>query len=153
MYFKINSTITIGTHLQLFYSTRRLSKTYQATMMQANSFAPTMNSLFNYDPKFRANQFVAGGVTPIIKLNSFIQIRPSFYAFVPYRKIKENSDGTASYGERRFSDFQYIGDLTVAAHFSGLSVSAFANYYSSHKNSVSFGLTLGWFMFNERFIE
>lgn len=152
-HFNIGSKLTLGTYAQIFYSTRRLSHTYQSTMMQAGSFTPTMNSLFNYDPKFRANQFVAGGVTPIIRLNSFLQIRPSFYAFVPYRIIKENSDGTASYGKRRFNDFQYIGDLTVAAHFSGLSVSAFANYYSSHKNSVSFGLTLGWFMFNERFIE
>ena len=31
--------------------------------------------------------FIAGGVTPIIKLNSFLQIRPSFYAFIPYRMI------------------------------------------------------------------
>ena len=152
-HFNISSKLTLATYAQMFYSTRRLSHTYQSTMMQAGSFTPTMNSLFNYDPMFRANQFVAGGLTPIIKLNSFLQIRPSFYAFVPYRMIKENSDGTASYGKRRFNDFQYIGDFTVAAQFSNLAVSAFANYYSSHKNSVDFGITLGWFMFNERFFE
>lgn len=152
-HFKINSTITLGTHLQLFYSTRRLSKTYQATMMQAGSFAPTMNSLFNYDPKFRANQFLAGGITPIINLNSFIQIRPSFYAFAPYRIIKENPDGTASYSNKRFNDFQYIADLTAVAKFSNISVSAFVNYYSSHKSTINAGITLGWFMFNERFVE
>ena len=152
-HFRIGEKLSLGTYAQIYYSTRRLSHTYQSTMMQAGSFAPTMNCLFNYDPKFRANQFVAGGLTPIIKLNSFLQIRPSFYAFVPYRMIKENSDGTASYGKRRFDDFQYIGDITAVAQFSSISVSAFVNYYSSHRNSVDFGLTLGWFMFNERFIE
>lgn len=152
-HFNIGNKLTLGTYAQLYYSTRRLSHTYQSTMMQAGSFAPTMNSLFNYDPKFRANQFIAGGVTPIIKLNGFLQIRPSFYAFVPYRLIKEKSDGTAEYGKRRFNDFQYIGDITVAAHFSNIAVSAFVNYYSSHNKSVDFGLTIGWFMFNERFIE
>ena len=152
-HFDVGEKLTLGTYLQLFYSTRRLSHTYQSTMMQAGSFTPTMNSLFNYDPKFRANQFVAGGITPIIKLNNFLQIRPSFYAFVPYRMIKEKSDGTAYYAGKRFNDFQYIGDFTVAAKFSNISVSAFANYYSSHKNSVNFGITIGWFMFHERFIE
>lgn len=152
-HFRIGNKLTLGTYAQIYYSTRRLSHTYQSTMMQAGSFTPTMNSLFNYDPMFRANQFVAGGLTPIIRLNSFLQIRPSFYAFVPYRMIKENSDGTASYGKRRFNDFQYIGDITVAAQFSSISVSSFVNYYSSHRNSVDFGLTLGWFMFNERFFE
>ena len=152
-HFRIGEKLSLATYAQIYYSTRRLSHTYQSTMMQAGSFAPTMNCLFNYDPKFRANQFVAGGLTPIIKLNSFLQIRPSFYAFVPYRMIKENSNGTASYGKRRFDDFQYIGDITAVAQFSSISVSAFVNYYSSHRNSVDFGLTLGWFMFNERFIE
>lgn len=152
-HFKINDRVTLGTHLQMFYSTRRLSKTYQATMMQAGSFTPTMNSLFNYDPKFRANQYIAGGVTPIIKLNSFIQIRPSFYAFAPYRKICENENGTTSYSKKRFNDFQYIFDITAVAKFSNISLSTFVNYYSSHSSSINAGITLGWFMFNERFFE
>lgn len=152
-YFRIGSKLSLGTYMQIYYSTRRLSNTYQATMMQAGSFTPTMNSLFNYDPKFRANQFVAGGVTPVIKLNNFIQIRPSFYVFVPYRMIKENSKGLAYYEKKRFNDFQYIGDFTIAAQFSNIAMSAFANYYSSHKSSVDFGITIGWFMFHERFFD
>ena len=152
-HFKIASSLTLGTYLQLYYSTRRLSRTYQATMMQAGEFTPTLTGLFNYNPKFRANQYIAGGVTPIIKLNNVIQIRPGFYAFVPYRAILENPDGTASYNKKRLDTFEYIADITVAARLSNISVSAFANYYSSYKSSVNFGLTLGWFMFNERFIE
>ena len=152
-HFKIIPSLTLGTHLELYYSTRRLSRTYQSTMMQAGSFNPTMTALFNYDPKFRANQYIAGGIIPIIKLNGFIQIRPSFYAFVPYRTIIENPDGTAGYAPRRMSNFEYISDITVAAKFSEVSVSAFVNYYSSHKTNVNVGLTLGWFIFNERFIE
>ena len=152
-HFKIAPSLTLGTYLQLYYSTRRLSKTYQATMMQAGAFTPTLTGLFNYDPKFRANQYIAGGVTPIIKLNSFIQIRPSFYTFMPYRAILENPDGTASYSKKRLDTFEYIADITAVVRLSKISVSAFINYYSSHKANVNLGLTLGWFMFNERFIE
>lgn len=152
-HFRIASSLTLGTYLQLYYSTRRLSKTYQATMMQAGAFTPTLTSLFNYDPKFRANQYIAGGITPIIKLNSFIQIRPSFYAFVPYRTILENPDGSARYDNKRLGSFEYIADITAAVRLSNISVSAFVNYFSSHKTSVNAGITLGWFMFNERFIE
>ena len=152
-HFKIIPSLTLGTYLQLYYSTRRLSRTYQATMMQAGAFTPTLTGLFNYDPKFRANQYIAGGVTPIIKVNNYIQIRPSFYAFLPYRAIMENPDGTASYSKKIFDTFEYIADITATVKLSNISVSAFVNYYSSHKTSVNAGLTLGWFMFNERFIE
>lgn len=150
---KLSPSLSLGTYIQIHYSTRRLSKTYQATMMQAEAFTPTMNSIFNYDPKFRANQFVAGGITPILKFNSFVQFRPSFYAFVPYRMIKENSDGTASFCRKRFNDFEYIADFTVAAKFSNVYVSGFVNYYSSHNKRVNAGISLGWFMFNEKFLE
>ena len=82
-----------------------------------------------------------------------MQIRPGFYAFVPYRKINEGSDGTAYYDKKRFNDFQYIADLTLAAQFSNISASAFVNYYSSNSKRVNFGISLGWFMFSERFLE
>lgn len=152
-YFRISDRFSLGTYAQLHYSTRRLSRSYQATMMQASAFTPTMNSIFNYDPKFRANQYIAGGIIPVVKLFNFLQVRPGFYAFVPYRKIYENADGTASFSKRRFNDFQYIADVTVAAQFSNIAVSAFVNYYSSHTSRVNFGITLGWFMFSERFLE
>lgn len=152
-HFKITSSLILGTYLQLYYSTRRLSKTYQATMMQAGAFTPTLTGLFNYDPKFRANQYIAGGITPIIRLKNLIQIRPSFYAFIPYRTILENPDGTASYSKKRLDTFEYIADITAAIRLSNISLSTFVNYYSSQKGSVNVGLTLGWFMFNERFIE
>ena len=151
--FNLSKIFTLGTYAQLFYSTRRLSKSYQATMMQAAAFTPTQNSIFSYDPKFRANQFVAGGVIPIFKLNNFLQVRPGFYAFVPYRKIYENSNGTAYYNKKRFNDFQFIADLTFVAQFSNISASAFVNYYSSSKKRVNLGISVGWFMFNERFLE
>ena len=122
-------------------------------MMQASAFNPTMNSIFNYDPKFRANQYVAGGVIPIFKLYNFLQIRPGFYVFAPYRKIYEATDGTAYYSKKRFNDFQYIADLTIAAQFSDIAVSAFVNYYSSHTKRVNFGISVGWFMFSERFLD
>ena len=151
--FNLGKIFSLGTYAQMFYSTRRLSRTYQATMMQAGAFTPTQNSIFNYDPKFRANQFIAGGVIPIFKLNNFLQARPGFYAFIPYRKIYEKSDGTAYYSKKRFNDFQFIVDLTLVAQFSNISASAFVNYYSSSKKRVNFGISLGWFMFNERFLE
>lgn len=151
--FNLGKIFSLGTYAQMFYSTRRLSRTYQATMMQAGAFTPTQNSIFNYDPKFRANQFIAGGVIPIFKLNNFLQARPGFYAFIPYRKIYEKGDGTAYYSKKRFNDFQFIADLTLVAQFSNISASAFVNYYSSSKKRVNFGISLGWFMFNERFLE
>lgn len=152
-HFPLNKHFVLGAMMDIYYSTRALSSTYQATMMQAGAFTPTMNSLFYYNTKFRANQYIAGGIYPIYKINNFLQVSAGVYGFVPYRKIKENSDGTAYFSRKRFNDFQYITDLTVSCKFSKLELSAFLDYYSSNRSGVNVGLTLGWFILNERFIE
>lgn len=152
-YFELGKYFTLGTDLHLYYSTRGLSPSYQATIMHAGAYTPTMNSMFNYDPAFRANQFLAGGVQPIYKLNTFVQIRGGIYGFVPYRKITEDSNGKAYFSKKRFNDFGFIAEAAATAKFSSINVAAYIDYYSSHNKGVNVGVTLGWFMFNERFIE
>lgn len=152
-HFDLGQYFTLGTNIHLYYSTRGLSPSYQSTIMSAGAYTPTMNSIFNYDPAFRANQFIGGGVQPIYKLNNFLQIRGGFYGFIPYRKIKEDSNGKAFFSKKRFNDFGYIAEAAVTAKFSSINAGAYIDYYSSHNKGVNIGITLGWFMFNERFIE
>lgn len=151
-YFNLSKHMTLGTYIEGYYSTRGLSETYQASMMQAGAFTPTMNSLFNYDPAYRAYQYGALGLIPIYKINDILQIRGEAYGFFPYKTIKEEPNGS-SYYTKHFSGIEYIAGLTVACKFSALTLAGWADYYSSHKNSINVGVTLGWFMFNERFIE
>ena len=151
-YFNLSKKISLGTYLKAYYSTRGLSETYQASMMQAGAFTPTMNSLFSYNPAYRAYQYGALGIMPVYKLNDILQIRAEAYGFFPYKTIKENHNGS-SYYTKSWQDIKYIAELTVACKFSSLTLAAWADYYSSHKNNIKVGLTLGWFMFNERFIE
>ena len=151
-YHNLTKKFSLGTYLKAYYSTRGLSETYQASMMQADAFTPTMNSLFNYNPAYRAYQYGALGIIPVYKLNDILQIRAETYGFFPYKTIKENPNGS-SYYAKSLQDIKYITELTVACKFSSLTLAAWADYYSSHKNEIKVGLTLGWFMFNERFIE
>ena len=151
-YHNMSKKFSLGTYLKAYYSTRGLGETYQASMMQAGAFTPTMNSLFNYNPAYRAYQYGAVGLMPVYKLNDIFQIRGEVYGFLPYRTIKEEPDG-GSYYAKPLSDIKYIAELTLACKISSITLAAWADYYSSHPNSVKVGLTLGWFMFNERFIE
>ena len=151
-YHNVTKKLSLGTYIKGYYSTRGLSETYQASMMQAGAFTPTMNSLFNYNPAYRAYQYGALGLMPVYKLNDILQLRAEVYGFFPYRTIKEEPGG-GSYYAKPLRDTEYIGELTLACKFSALTLAAWADYYTSHPKSVKVGLTLGWFMFNERFIE
>ena len=151
-YHNLSRHFSLGTYLKGYYSTLGLSDTYQASMMQAGAFTPTMNSLFNYDPAYRAYQYGAAGLIPVYKINDILQLRGEFYGFLPYKTIGEKPDG-GSYYKKHFDGFEYIAQVSIACKFSALTLSGWADYYSSHEERFKVGLTLGWFMFNERFIE
>ena len=88
----------------------------------------------------------------IYKISDMLQIRGAAYGFFPYKTIREDANG-GSYYAKHFSGTEYIGELTVACKLSSLTIAGWADYYTSHKKRVNIGVTLGWFMFNERFIE
>ena len=101
---------------------------------------------------FRANQFLAAGIKPIFVFNDMFQFRSEFYGFVPIFPIKKNALNKAYYG-KAFSRFEYIGEISVICQLPFGAISAYVNHYSSPKKEWNVGLTLGWQLFNYRFIE
>ena len=151
-YLPVKDKIILGTYVEGYYSSRNFAQTYTATMMQAGTFAPTPSTLFNYNPAFRANQYLAAGVRPIYMLKPYLQVRFEAYAFVPIRPILQNSVGEAYYG-KQFSTMACLEELSVVGRFSTFVISAYLNHDSSFPRNVGAGISLGWYMFNNRFIE
>ena len=120
--------------------------------MQAGEFTPTSHSRYSYNEAFRANQFVALGVKPIYTINDMFQVRSEVYGFMPIFPIRRNSLNKAYYG-KAFSRFEYMGELSVVCTLPFGAISAYVNHYSSPSREWNFGLTLGWQLFNSRFVE
>lgn len=151
-YLPLKDKVILGTYFEGYYSSRNFAQTYTATMMQAGTFAPTPSTLFSYNPTFRANQYIAAGLKPIYMLKSYLQVRFEAYAFVPIRPILQNSSGEAYYG-KPFSTISHLEELSVVGRYSTFVISAYLNHESSFPRHVSAGISLGWYMFNNRFIE
>ncbi|MCF2583193.1 patatin-like phospholipase family protein [Bacteroides caecigallinarum] len=151
-YFRISRKVSLGSYLHAYYSSRNFSNNYRATMMQAGEFSPTTHSKITYNEAFRANQFAGVGLIPIYKFNSMIQARLGIYGFVPFFPINCNELNKATYG-KMFSKFEYLGDLSVVVRLPFGSVSAYLNYYSSPGKNWNAGISLGWQIFGERFMQ
>ena len=142
----------LGTYIEGFYSSRNLAQNYTASMMQAGVFAPTPSTTFTYNPALRANQYIAGGLRPIYKLNSYLQARLEAYAFVPIKPILANEAGKAYYG-RQFSTLTHLEELAIVGRISTFVISAYLSHNSAQPRNINVGIAIGWYMFNNRFIE
>ena len=151
-YFPLSNSFILGTHIEGYYSSRNLSKNYTATMLQAGAFAPTPSMLFTYNPTFRANQYLAAGIMPIYQLSPYLQVRLEAYVFTPISPILCNEVGEAYYG-KTFSTLAYIEELSIVGRFSTFIISAYINHNSSIPQEISAGISLGWYVFNNRFVE
>ena len=151
-YHTMSPKFTLGWMAEMLYSSKNFSENYTATMLQAADFSPTPHSKLMYNEAFRANQFLAAGIKPIFVFNDMFQFRSEFYGFVPIFPIKKNALNKAYYG-KAFSRFEYIGEISVICQLPFGAISAYVNHYSSPKKEWNVGLTLGWHLFNYRFIE
>ncbi len=150
-YFIMSRNFVLGTLFEAYYSTRNLSFNYQSSVMQAGSFRPTPNSQFVFDPDFSANAYFAGGIKPIFVINSIFQFRSEFYAFQPSRPIND-ADGQAEYGETLVG-MQLMGELNFVAQYNKLCFNVFADFSTSRFNKSNVGVTFGYLLPNEWFIE
>lgn len=151
-YHTMSPKFTLGWMAEMLYSSKNFSENYTATMLQAADFSPIPHSKLMYNEAFRANQFLAAGIKPIFVFNDMFQFRSEFYGFVPIFPIKKNALNKAYYG-KAFSRFEYIGEISVICQLPFGAISAYVNHYSSPKKEWNVGLTLGWQLFNYRFIE
>lgn len=151
-YHSMSSKFTLGWMAEALYSSKNFSENYTATMMQAAEFSPTPHSKLMYNEAFRANQYVAAGIKPIFVFNDMFQFRTEFYGFMPMFPISKNTLNKAFYG-KAFSRFEYMGEISVICQLPFGAISAYVNHYSSPKKEWNVGLTIGWQLFNYRFIE
>lgn len=151
-YHTMSPKFTLGWMAEMVYSSKNFSENYTATMLQAAEFSPTPHSKLMYNEAFRANQFMAAGIKPIFVFNDMFQFRTEFYGFMPIFPIERNVLNKAFYG-KTFSKFEYMGEISVICKLPFGAISAYLNHYSSPKKEWNVGLTLGWQLFNYRFVE
>ncbi|AVM53907.1 patatin-like phospholipase family protein [Bacteroides zoogleoformans] len=151
-YHTMTPKLTLGWMAEALYSSKNFSENYAATMMQAGEFAPTPHSQLMYNEAFRANQYVAAGIKPVYIINNKFHLRTEFYGFAPIFPIRKNALNKAYYG-KTFSRFEYMGEISLICHLPFGAISAYLNHYSSPRREWNVGMTIGWQLFNYRFVE
>ncbi|MDR2806513.1 MAG: patatin-like phospholipase family protein [Dysgonamonadaceae bacterium] len=151
-YHTLHPRFNLGYWIEGMASSKNLWSNYTASVLQAPGFTPTPHSKLIFNEAFHANQYIAGGLIPILKLNPTFHLRGDFYGFLPLYPIKRGEDNKAYYG-KLFTSPAYWGEISLVAQLSFMSVSLYVNHYSYPKNSGNVGLNIGYLIFGPKFIQ
>ena len=157
-YSKFGDQFRLGLMAETVVSSKNLMNNYTASILQAPAFTPTPHSMIVFNEAFRANQYIATGVTPIFLINNLFHLRGEFYGFMPVKEIKKNIISASPYIDRPyygklFRSFECMGEAALVFQLPFVSVSAFANGYSYPKKNFNVGLNIGFLIFNSRFLD
>ena len=151
-YHQLTSKFNYGVHLEGVISGKNFFNNYTSSIIQAPAFTPTPHSMTVLNEQLRANQYVAGGLIPIWKINKLFHLRTEFYGFVPFYEIKRRNDNKAYQGYF-FQDFEYLGEASLVCRLPFMSIALFGNKYSYPANNWNFGLNIGFLLFAPKLIE
>jgi NTE family protein len=149
-YKTVSKKFNLGYLIEGVISSKNLNSNYNASILQAPAFTPTLHSNLVFNEAFRANQYVAGGLTPIWKLNSILHLRGDFDFFLPVYPIKRENNA-AVYGDL-FTGSEYLGEISLVAQLPFISISVYANHYSYPQKNWNIGLNIGYLIFGPKFI-
>lgn len=148
----LNSRFNLGYVGELVISSKNLMNNYTASVLQAPAFTPTPHSKIIFNEAFRANQYVAAGASPILKVSRMLQLRLDLYGFVPLYEIKKDTEQIPYYGKFMHS-FEYMGETSLILQLPFISISLYANGYSYPRKNFNFGLNIGFLIFNPKMLE
>jgi NTE family protein len=158
-YRTINAYFNMGFLGEFVLSNKVLFNNYTASVLQAPAFTPTPHSAIVFNEAFRANQYLAGGLSPIFKFSRIVHLRTDLFCFLPLQAIAKKSTRvnnedlyTAQYGGF-LNSCKLMGEIALVVQLPFATLSAYANGYSYPKNNFNFGVNLGYLLFNPRMLD
>jgi NTE family protein len=150
-YIRLSPWVSLGTYLDVLFSTKSESADYFSTMLTLPSFAPTPHSRTLFLPDYRANIFAGVGFIPIVTITDRLLLHFGGYWFQPYQSLKEGAGGT--YYSRPFAERAFITTGAFVWHTPLGPLSISANYYSKATNQWYVQLNFGYLLFDKKGLD
>ena len=149
-YSPMSKRFTLGYLFEGMLSSKNLSESYTSSIIQAPAFTPTPHSQITFNEAYRSNQYMAGGIIPIINITKTIHFRSELYLFLPIYPIQRVGRNDVTYG-KVIGKLHGMGEFAVVMQLPFASISVFANTYDAPFDKWNFGLNIGYLIFNPKF--
>lgn len=151
-YFDISKHFSLGLESDVLLSTRKLHDNYNASIVGAPAYNPTLASYNAFSVGYRANSFIGIGIVPIYKYNSSLSARVSLNGFLPVRPIVEQMGYRAVYGDW-FSRMKFLGEVDVCYTLPFATIAAYGGYATGRSKSWTVGISFGVFLQAPKFLR
>ena len=148
-FFTLHRNFRLGVTAQGLVTFGPLYQRYTAEVINAPAFSPTPSTSNYFNPRFRSDNYVAVGITPVWNPFQKLQFRFDIYGYLPIRNIEADSNGYAVH-RGWFNKPGFIGQLAAVYNFPFASLSVYGNFLSNPAKNWNFGISFGFFFLAPR---
>jgi len=141
-----------GIHGTAVLNTQSLFSNYTSSVLAMTAYSPLPDMHTYFMPEFRSPQYVGAGTNLIFSVRKNIDFRLDGYYYQPFRSIIKNDDGTFGYG-KPFKGESYVASGSFIYHSPIGPFRATLNYFPKQVNPLSFQISFGYVLFNQRAIR
>ena len=146
------SKFHVGLHSKIVFSSQKFFANYTATLLSLNEFSLIPDAMTSFLPEYRAPQFMSGGINLIYSPTKKIDVRLDTYLYQPIVQVIKTSNGSVIHSEL-FTGESYIASASAIYQSLLGPIPATVNYYPLQEIPLSFQLSFGYVIFNERAIR
>ncbi|MCL2097129.1 MAG: patatin-like phospholipase family protein [Bacteroidales bacterium] len=150
-YFRLSPWVSIGTYVDLMYSTQSRFGNHFSSQLMLPAFTPTAHSKTLFLPDYRANIFGGFGFIPIVTITDRLLLHFGGYYFQPYESLLLGSTGM--YYSKPWDRHAYIATGAFVWHTPLGPLSFSANYYSHATNNWYIQASFGYLLFNKKGLD
>ena len=148
-YIRLSPYVSMGFLLEAALTGKTNFSDYGALIGTLPAFAPTPHSKTVFINDYRAYNWGAAGVIPVITLTDKFSIRCGAYLFQPYETVSPDENQQPIYG-KPFSDRSYMG-IAAATWQSPIGPVSFSvNYYDKGLQKFNYMFNFGYILFNPK---
>lgn len=148
-YFELGDVFSLGLKTEIQLMKTEMFNNYISTMLKAKQFESVPVSKTIFMENYRANNFAAAGIVPVIKFTENMHLRGGLYIFQPYRKIKEGENKKPVLGGV-LRDRSFLMNAALVYHTPAGPGNVSINYFEKEGKKLYVQFNFGYILFNRR---
>lgn len=141
-----------GIHGKMVFNSQSLFSNYTASLLSMTEFSLVPDAKTYFLPEYRSPQFIGLGFNAIFTIKRKFDIRFDGYYYQPFIRLDVDANGNQSYSKPFKGDVLMGSASLIYNSFIG-PLRVTTNFFPNQDQPVTFQMSLGYILFNERAIR
>lgn len=146
-------TFHLGVHAKGVFNTQSLFSNYTSSLLSMSSFSPVPDIETFFLSEYRSPQHIGSGLNIIFSVKKKLDLRIDAYYYQPFVTLVQDKENNTFGYSKPFKGNEILASFSTIYHSFFGPIRATLNYFPQQSSPLSFQVSYGYVLFNERAVR